>query len=77
MLEKSSRESNGEAGAFDWFFLSMCHARRGDAAQANAYYDRAVKWVQAKQDKIPAAWRDELASFRAEADAVLAKKNTP
>src|SRR5262249_12982479 len=75
MLERSSRESNGDADAFAWFFLSMCHARLGDIAQANAYYDRAVKWV-AKQDQLPAAWQEQYAALRAEADAVLRNKNT-
>jgi len=72
-LERSLREGNNQAAAFDLFFLAMCHARLGDSAKAKNYYDRAVKWIQAHQDQITPEWTEELKDFRAEAEAALAK----
>jgi serine/threonine protein kinase/WD40 repeat protein/tetratricopeptide (TPR) repeat protein len=66
-LERSLRASNDEAAAFDLFLLAMCHARRGDRAQAGACYDRAVRWVEERQGNLPAAWNQVLTAFRAEA----------
>ncbi len=50
----------------------MAHQRLGDAPKANDYYAKALKWVEA-QSSLSAEWREELDSFRAEAEAVLGK----
>jgi tetratricopeptide (TPR) repeat protein len=72
-LERSLREAKGEYAAHDRFFLAMCHARRGEAAEAKGCYDRAVQWVQGRQDRLHVKEKQELDAFRAEAAAELAK----
>jgi WD40 repeat protein len=61
-----SVEANGDATAFDTFFLAMCHHRRGDGEKARAEYARAVRWMELmKPDD------EELVRFRAEAEELL------
>jgi WD40 repeat protein/tetratricopeptide (TPR) repeat protein len=67
-LERSLRESKGEHAAYDLFFLALCHARLGEPSKAKEYYERAVRWVHERQDKLPADRKKELADFRAEAE---------
>jgi Flp pilus assembly protein TadD len=74
-LDRSQRESQGEAAAFDLLFLAMAHARFGDSAQAKNCYDRAIKWVQDHESELPTQWQEELTQFRAEADVVLDVQN--
>jgi hypothetical protein len=70
-LERSLREGNNQAAAFDLYFMAMAHARLGDAAKARDCYDRAVKWHQKNQGELSPEWADELTNFRSEAEAVL------
>jgi serine/threonine protein kinase/WD40 repeat protein/Tfp pilus assembly protein PilF len=72
MLQRSLRAQS--APAHDLFFLSMCAARRGDKEEARACHDRAVRWVEQRQGKLPAGWDAELAAFRAEAAVLLGLK---
>jgi serine/threonine protein kinase/WD40 repeat protein len=74
-LERSLREGNNQAAAFDLYFLAMAHARLRDASKARDCYDLAVKWIQEHQDQLTPEWKEELTNFRAEADAVLAKSS--
>jgi eukaryotic-like serine/threonine-protein kinase len=77
-LERSLRESQGEAPAFDLFFLAMCHAKGGEAAKAKDCYDRAVRWVQENPSVLnnQPGWSQELKSFQTEAEGVLAARPT-
>jgi Tfp pilus assembly protein PilF len=70
-LKRSFQESKGESGAFDLFFLAMCHARLGDSAQAEDYYRRAQDWVRERQGKLSAENSAELDAFQEEASALL------
>jgi eukaryotic-like serine/threonine-protein kinase len=75
-LERSLKESNGEAAGFNLFFLAMSYHRLGDFLKARDCHTRALTWIVAKSaDKtLPRAWEGELASIRAEADALLEAK---
>jgi tetratricopeptide (TPR) repeat protein len=76
-LQRSLRESHDEGAGFNLFFLAMCHARRGDAAEARNYHDRAVAWVREQQDKRQAGWKEQLDAFRVEAEDVLKQTAKP
>jgi tetratricopeptide (TPR) repeat protein len=62
------REDRGLA--LDLYVLAMTHQRLGEAGQARAYYDWAVRWVGARRD-LDAATLEELTAFRAEAQELL------
>jgi tetratricopeptide (TPR) repeat protein len=72
-LERSLRESDGEAAAFNLYFLSMCYQRLGKSAEARDSYDRALRWVAAERagGRLPAARDGELAAFAEEAASML------
>jgi tetratricopeptide (TPR) repeat protein len=70
-LERSLQGSEGDAAAFDLFFLAMCHHHMGDAVKARDCYDRAVRWVGEHRTTLRPGWADELKEFRREAAAVL------
>jgi uncharacterized protein HemY len=70
-LERSLRENQDKTGAFDLYFLAMCHHRLGHAARARECYDQAVRRTENRQGKLPPSWAADLKSFRAEAAALL------
>ncbi len=72
MLEESLEAGHGQFDAFDLFFLAMAHHRLGHTARARAAFDRAVQWSEERKGVTGEAAR-ELAGFRAEAEAVLAR----
>ena len=61
-----SVKANGEATAFDTFFLAMCHHHLGEREKARAEYARAVRWMELIRPD-----DEELVRFRAEAEELL------
>jgi WD40 repeat protein/Tfp pilus assembly protein PilF/tRNA A-37 threonylcarbamoyl transferase component Bud32 len=74
-LEKSLAASRGSQDAFDLFFLAMCHHQLGQPAKAKGCYDRATTWVD-NQRELRANWVEDLKAIQAEADEVLAHRNS-
>jgi tetratricopeptide (TPR) repeat protein len=70
-LKQSLAASRGKSAAYDLFFLAMAQHRLGQTVQARDLFDRAVRWW-GEQKQLPEPYAEELAGFRAEADAVLA-----
>jgi tetratricopeptide (TPR) repeat protein len=59
-LEQSLKASQGETVTKDLFVLAMCYARLGQAIEARDCYDRAVRWIKERQQKLPTRTREEL-----------------
>ena len=75
-LEKSLAASKGETDGFDLFFLAMARHRLGRVAQAQADFDRAMRWRREHPTLPRSDWSEELDRFRAEAEKVLAGART-
>jgi tetratricopeptide (TPR) repeat protein len=69
-LEQSLAATNGQIAAVDLFFLAMARHRLGHTVQAREAFDRAVRWWR-EQKQLRDDYAQELAEFRAEAEAVL------
>jgi tetratricopeptide (TPR) repeat protein len=61
-----SMDLRGGGDSFDWFFLAMANARRGEREAARAWYGQAIEWM----DRY-ARTNGELSRFRREAEAAL------
>ncbi len=70
-LERDLHDTQGQAAAYDLFFLAMCHARQGDTAKAQDCHDHALGWMRQKRGDLPPGGETELANFRAEAEFLL------
>ncbi len=71
-LEKSLAVSDGTGVGFDLIVLALCHAKSGDRAKAAARYAEARQWID-RAKTLSADQQIELAEFRREAEAELAK----
>ena len=72
VLERSLTAGSGVFDAFDLFFLAMAHQQLGHRTEARGCYDRAVRWLGTHKS-LSESNTNELAAFRAEAEAVLAR----
>jgi tetratricopeptide (TPR) repeat protein len=70
-LLEAERLAPDEYFSFNGYFLAMCHHQLGEVVLARGYYDRAVRWCQVNQSKLPAIAQYELKAFCAEAEALL------
>ncbi len=73
-LEQSRTATRGEFEGFDSFFLAMAHMRLGHHAEARRCYERALGWLPV-QNRLSENDAKELAAFRGEAEAVLARRS--
>jgi tetratricopeptide (TPR) repeat protein len=62
---------NADFAAWDLYFLAMAQHQLGEEARARECLDRAVRWHQEKGSGLSPPHREELARFRAEAEALL------
>ena len=72
VLAQSRAAGKGDVDAFDLFFLAMAHHQLGHRPEARGCYDQAVRWLGA-QKSLSDMYTNELAAFKAEAEAVLAR----
>jgi tetratricopeptide (TPR) repeat protein len=70
-LERSMAAESGRSDGFDLFFLAMAHHRLGHREAARACFDRGLRWLGGQHGQ-SVREVNELAGFRAEAEAVLA-----
>jgi len=70
-LNRSLEIPPTESQPFDLFFLSMCHARRGDQTAARDFFDKAEALVDLHRHQMPITWRSELAQFAIESNSLL------
>jgi tetratricopeptide (TPR) repeat protein len=70
--QSMSLRARGEGDAFDWYFLAMIDARKGQKQSARHWYDEAVAWSSRWQEG-----DDELYRFRTEAAELLGLEKPP
>src|SRR5262249_32921797 len=70
-LQQSLKEGRGLSDGFDLFFRARARPGLGHRAEARADLDRAVRWLRDARN-LSEQSTQELAAFRAEAEAVLA-----
>ena len=61
-----AKELGSPGNSHEWFLLAMAHWKLGDKAEARAWYDKAVEWMEKYQPT-----NEELRRFRAEAAELL------
>src|SRR5262249_20286930 len=76
ILEKNVKTEHGFVTAWDWLCLAMSFQRLGETNKAEVYYTKAVSWAIANGQSLRPLEREDLDSFRAEAEVVLAKQKT-
>jgi hypothetical protein len=70
VLERLLAAHRKESFPYSLFILALSHAKTGEAAKAQAYFDRACTWPNSNS-KLPARADHELLDLRAEAELLL------
>jgi tetratricopeptide (TPR) repeat protein len=76
-LDEAEKLAPGKYLGFNALFLALCHHQLGDPDRAREHYDRAVRWYEENEGRLPAQQRQELKAFRAEAEALLNASSVP
>jgi serine/threonine protein kinase len=72
-LRKSLGDGSADAAAFDYFTLACCHAKLGEADQAEQMYTAGVASEQRVRGLASEVWLRELKLFREEAERAIAE----
>jgi WD40 repeat protein len=72
-LQKNLARGTAEAQAVDLYFLALCHRSLGDAKRADECFQRARTLHEQQRNRLSPEEAEELRSFRAEAEALLAR----
>ena len=72
-LRKSLGDGSADAAAFDYFTLACCHAKLGEADQAEQMYTAGVAAEQRVRGLASEVWLRELKLFREEAERANAE----
>jgi eukaryotic-like serine/threonine-protein kinase len=75
-LQPNLEKQTDWALSFDLYFLAMSHHQIGETERAQDYYHWAVRWTKSQSD-LSVEHLEELATFRAEAEAVLKLDQKP
>ncbi len=70
-LTRSLHLGKDDNGAFDLYFLAMCHQQLDDSAKARERFDLAEAWVQKHKARLSTNEQRELEAFRVEAMELL------
>jgi WD40 repeat protein len=70
-LQESMKATSGGGSVWDWVWLTMAHARLGDAAEAEKWRGRVARWVDGAGEGLAWDQRLELQLLRREADTLL------
>jgi tetratricopeptide (TPR) repeat protein len=67
-----SMQLRGQGDSYDWYFVAMIQARKGQATEARGWYDKAAAW---NEERAPVD--EELYRFRVEAAELLGLPRPP
>lgn len=71
VLERSLTLGEDDGMAYDWLFLALAHAGKGDAKVAREYHAKARDWYDTPGRGLSATWRDEFSRLSDEIRAAI------
>jgi tetratricopeptide (TPR) repeat protein len=75
-FERAADVNNGEATAFELFFLAMSYERLGDKSRARDMFEQAIIWIEEHAPGLPPQLREDLKRHQAEAESVLSRSHS-